>query len=124
MTIKQALQAAEDLRPGGLAGGVKIGWINELEGRIVRELYRGRAEFADIEFAGYPSNVDTDTVLLVPDEYAGVYVYWILMKADFANNETERFNNDAILYNTAYLAYANYVNRTALPAGSTRIKLC
>lgn len=123
MTIKQALEIADEQRPTGLLGGIKIRWLSELEGRIVHELYRGRKEFAHITFEGYPPDTDTSTELLVPDAYANIYIYWLLMKADFANNETERFNNDAILYNTAYLAYANYVNRTCEPITDTGIRL-
>lgn len=123
MTIKHALQTAEEMRPNGILGAVKIGWLSELEGRIVNELYGGREEYSHIAFEGYPIDADTQTVLLVPDAYANVYVYWLLMKVDFANNETERFNNDAILFNTAYLAYANHINRTCAPMSKAQIKL-
>ena len=122
MTIEQAIRLADEQRPNALMGATKIRWLTELEGRIVNEVYRNRREFEHIKFSGYTQDTDVTTQLIVPDPYSDIYVYWLFMKTDYANNETDRFNNDAVMYNTAYLAYVNHINRTTSQSASVRLK--
>jgi len=60
--------------------------------------------------------------LLAPEPYSVMYIYWIFMKIDFANGEFDRFNNDAMLFNTAWLAFSNHVNRTHAPKKRAKIE--
>ena len=121
MTIEQAIRQADEQRPNVFMGAPKVRWISELEGRIINELLKNRQEYRDIDFPEYSEDTPLDTVLLVPDPYSDIYVYWLFMKTDYTNNETDRFNNDAVMYNTAYLAYVNYINRTTTPAKNVKI---
>ena len=42
-------------------------------------------------------------------------VEWIEIKIDYHNQETERYNNDVIMYNSAYDAYAAWFRRENRP---------
>lgn len=61
---------------------------------------------------------DGDTVLLIPDEFRQVYVFWMGAMIDYANQEMTRYTNSMIMFNTAYADYANAWNRTHMPLGA------
>jgi len=61
---------------------------------------------------------DGDTVLLIPDDFRQVYVYWMGAMIDFANMEMTRYANSMVMFNTAYADYANAWNRTHMPLGA------
>jgi len=61
---------------------------------------------------------DGDTVLLIPDDFRQVYVYWMGAMIDFANMEMARYTNSMVMFNTAYADYANAWNRTHMPLGA------
>ena len=122
MTIEQAIKLADEQRPTALMGPTKIRWLTELEGRIINELLKNRKEYSHLTFQGYAEDLPVTTELIIPDPYSDIYVYWLFMKTDYTNNETDRFNNDAVMYNTAYLAYVNHIMRTTTPVKETKLK--
>lgn len=111
MTAMDAIRISDEMRPNAFDERMKIAWLKELDGRV-------KAEILDVH-EGFDENIaftdDGNRELLVPEPYGEIYVYYLFMKEDFMNGETERFNNDAIMHNTAWLNYANHVNRTHMP---------
>jgi hypothetical protein len=59
-------------------------------------------------------------VLLVPDPYSMVYVYWLMSKIDMQNQEDARYNIDRAQFETAYLTMADWWNRTYTPISRNR----
>ena len=58
---------------------------------------------------------EPDAVLLVPEPYSMLYLYYLTAQIDFLNGELARYNNSMVMYNTALSTYADYVNRTRMP---------
>lgn len=114
MTLIQAITNADSLRPNAFGFAQKVYWVSELDGRVKREILDTHEGFEGVLFDGYTDD-DGGRELLVPEPYSCIYAYWLFMKMDFMNGETARFNNSAIMHNTAWLNYANYVNRTREP---------
>ncbi len=117
MTVSEAIAKSDGLRPNDFLQADKISWLSELDGRVKLEILDLHEDFSDVSFSGYTSS-DTTAELLVPDEYADIYIYWLFLKMDFVNGETQRFNNSAAMHNTAWTNYANYINRTHKPKGA------
>ena len=60
----------------------------------------------------YHWQTDANKVLLAEVPYDYLYTYWLFMRIDYLSGETTRFNNSAVLFNTAWMNYANFISRT------------
>lgn len=98
---------ADKLRPNTIESEIKLRWLEELDGRIYGEILSSHEGYENFEIP--------KTELIAPAPYDEMYIYWLFMKMDYMNGETERFNNDALMHNTAWLNYANHINRTCMP---------
>ncbi len=121
MTVQDAILRADALRPNTFSEDMKFLWLSELDGRIKTEIFDTHAGYENIVYPSYNLGNRTEA-LFVPEPYSDMYIYWLFMKMDFMNGEFDRFNNDAMLYNTAYLAFANFVNRTHEAKTHAKIK--
>ena len=111
MTVQAAILRADELRPNTFSDDIKYLWLSELDGRIKTDVFDTHAGYENVEAPDYNLGNRTKE-LLAPEPYSDIYVYWLFMKMDLMNGEFDLFNNDAMLYNTAWLAFANFVNRT------------
>ena len=118
MTIQEALDRVDLIRPNGMKKEVKIAALAELDGMIDREIISRHYLNADEEYAEfepYTGETDPSTELLAPHPYDEIYTYWLCCKVDYQNLEMDKHNNDSIMYNNAYEELANYWTRTHLP---------
>ena len=118
MTIQEALDRVDLLRPNSMKKEFKIAALSELDGLIDREIISQHYWNADEEysdFTGYTEETDPGTELLAPHPYDEIYVYWLCCKTDFQNLEMDKYNNDSVMYNNALDELANYWTRTHMP---------
>lgn len=124
MTIGQAITQCDAIKQNRYTAADKIRWLSDLDGLVKRQVLdtHESSEETASGFTGYdPEDVGVqDTELLIPEPYTDVYLKYLFSQIDFANAEFERYNNSAILYNTAWQAYVNDYNRTHLPLQENR----
>ena len=120
MTVNEAILLADRQRPNACAQLDKILWLSELDGRIKNEILDAREGFEDVVFTGYTGVSDGGTTLLAPHPYDCIYAYWLFTKIDFVNGETARFNNSALMFNTAWINLSSYVCRNYPPKTNVR----
>jgi hypothetical protein len=140
MTIGQAVERADALKPNHYTDADKRAWLSALDGRIFEELVKthdtdnGEGSAGDGPSAGggpsagdgpsaggfapYGADAPEDTVLLAPPPYDEVYTAWLLARVDLYNAELERYNNSAMLFNVLYADLAAWYNRTHTPKGN------
>jgi len=104
------IRELNSLSPNQYEDTLKGKWLEDLDGRIERELGGSiRAEGstpAGGESAG-------GTALLVPEPWArDVYVNYLRSKIAEADAETERYNLYAAAFNGAYAEFAAWFSRT------------
>ena len=87
MTIREALETVDRLKPNQYGSADKLRWLSDLDG----------------------------TVLLIAWPYDEIYRWYLEMKIDDANGEMTKYNNSAAKYNMYYQAYQNACNRAHLP---------
>jgi hypothetical protein len=68
-----------------------------------------------VYFYGYESDVDQETILLVPPPYDEMYLRWMEAQIDYYNSENARYNNSIMLFNGIYDDYKRYYTRTRMP---------
>lgn len=101
MTIIEAINGAGQMRPNLRPQTEKIKWLSDLDSKIKQEVIDMREGSKDIVFTPYDSSTPMTTNLLVPAPYDELYVDYIVMKLDLANNETARYQNSSIRFNTS-----------------------
>lgn len=115
MTIIEAIQSIDLLKPNNYTQEDKVAWLSTLDGVIKNEIIDTHEGSEKITFNGYDENTPLDTILLVPAPYTDIYARWLEAQIDYTNGETEKYTNSMIMYNTAYSAFERYYNRTHMP---------
>ncbi len=113
MTLIEAINEADRLRPNAFSAEDKIRWLERLDRRIAREIlqtHRGTA----VSAPDYGS-ADAGRTLLAEAPYDEMYVRWLCAQMDFFNGETDSFNADNALFEALFSGYRNRVNREHLP---------
>lgn len=114
MTIAELIQQVDAVRPNQYDNDAKVGWINEIENKVVKNILN-RVLWAEEEFTPYVYATDATTKLKVPDEHADVYKTYLFAQMDFANAEIDRYNADATMHQSAWNDYAAEVRRENYP---------
>lgn len=116
MTVLDAIQRIDILKPNGYSQEQKVEWLSTLDGIVALEIinaYKGGELFV---FEPY-DNQNLTRELLIPAPYDKVYGYWLEAQIDYTSGETRRYQNSMTMYNEAYKDYARYYNRTHMPIG-------
>lgn len=124
MTIRQALELVDRLKPNQYGNADKLRWLSELDGAVYREILCCHSPALPV-FTGYTDETALDeTVLLIGWPYDEIYRWYLEMKIDDANGEMTKYNNSAAKYNMYYQAFQNAYNREHLPkAEASHIRL-
>ncbi|MBR5594015.1 MAG: hypothetical protein IKW46_08085 [Bacteroidaceae bacterium] len=115
MTILEAISRVDAVKPNSYSQTEKIAWLSRIDATIKNEIIDTHEGAENITFNGYDLDTDTNTELLVPAPYDEVYIRYLEMHIDYANNEYGKYNNSMVMYNAAYAAYEKYYNRTHMP---------
>lgn len=119
MTIIEAINRIDSLKPNNYTQEEKVRWLSNLDGIIKKEIIDTHEGAENLVFNGYDTDTPLETVLIVPNPYDDVYIKWLEAQIDFANAETKRYANSMIMYNTAYSAFERFYNRTNMPKGKS-----
>ncbi|MBQ4066622.1 MAG: hypothetical protein IJD22_03140 [Clostridia bacterium] len=87
-----------------------IKMLRELEGRLYSSIYESY-EDAPV----YTPVEDCSSSLLIPEEYADVYRYWLSSKIYLSVGDYDRYNTFASLYATALDAFKCFYIRNHMP---------
>lgn len=116
MTIQEAIDRVDRDKANVFTTDDKVAWLSELDGLIWTEImltHEGVAPWA--VFRGYNQDTPTDTHLLVPDQYADIYKYYMEAQIDAVNQDSEEAARSMEMYNVAYTTFEDYWNRTHMP---------
>ena len=121
MTIQQAMDKADRMKPNMMPVEDKIGFLSEIEGKIHEEIIMTHEHTAEEETRPeYDSNTPRTTEMLVPAPYDMIYVYWLMAQIDHVNQEMDKYNNDRSLFEDAWGNFADYWNRKKMPIQRNR----
>lgn len=120
MTIIEAINTIDAMKPNSYEQTEKIKWLSTLDGRIKREIIDTHEGADAVVFNEYNSSTPLDTELLVPAPYDEVYIKYLEAMIDNANNEYAKYNNSSVMFNNAYIEYWRYYNRNHLPISGKR----
>lgn len=118
MTIIEAINRIDTLKPNTYSPSEKIMWLSTLDGLIKTEIIDTHEGAENVHFIGYTDETPMDTVLLVPSPHDDLYLKWLEAQIDYANGEITRYNNAMTVFNSAYSTFSNYYNRMHMPKGT------
>ena len=114
MTIRQAIERVDEIKPNAFSDKTKVEWLSALEGRLAADVFL--MAVAEIRLLEYKHPDDMDTELLVKYPHDDIYTYWLQARIDEANGEYNKFMNTAELYNEAYGNFVRWFGQTYDPA--------
>lgn len=117
MTLIEAINRTDELKPNGFSQTEKVEWLSILDGMIKNDIIDTHEGGEDIPFSGYNDETPNETKLIVESPYDDIYILWLESRIDYANAEYAKYNNSITRYNDIYQAYSNYYNRTHMPKG-------
>ncbi len=120
MTIIEAINNIDAIKPNSFEQTEKIKWLSILDGSIKREIIDTHEGADGVVFNGYDGNTPLDTELLVSSPYDEIYLRWLEARIDHANNEYAKYNNSSVMFNNSYNEFWRYYNRTHLPVSGKR----
>jgi len=141
MTIQQAIDMADVMKPNMMPVATKVLFLQEIDQLIYKEIllkhvhtpeeevlpvYVTTAEEEAADAEEQESEEETeeesdsgdDRELLVPDPYSMLYLYWLMSKIDLLNQEIDKYNNDRALFENAYDTMSDWWTRTRMPLPS------
>lgn len=118
MTIIEAINRIDALKPNNYTQDDKIGWLSKLDGIIKADIIDTHEGAENIEFKGYDSNTSPSEKLLVPSPYDEMYIKWLEAQIDYANSEIGKYNNSMAMYNSFFGEFEKYYNRHNMPKGT------
>lgn len=119
MTIIEAINRIDSLKPNSYTQPEKIDWLSTIDGVIKKEIIDTHEGSESVIFEGYDEETSLDTELLVPAPYDDIYLKWLEAQIDYTNGDTARYENSMIAYNTVYSTFARCYNRTHMPKGKS-----
>lgn len=119
MTISEAINKIDSLKPNTYTQENKIYWLSKLDGIVFNKIIKTH-EGAETEvFNGYFDDIPMDTNLIISAPYDDIYIKWLEAQIDYANREYDKYNNSIVAYNDAYAEYERDYNRTHMPKGKS-----
>lgn len=115
MTIREAIDTADRLKPNAYSEEDKLRWLSELDNIVYTEIIRSHEGGKEAEFDGYKAGTKWETVLLIPEPYCECYLYYIFAKIDLLNGEYSAYNNRLASFDSIYKAFAAEYTRTHMP---------
>lgn len=113
MTVQEAIDRVDKLRPNQYDTETKTRWLSNLDGMIFREVIITHEHPHCTHFNGHSC---PDDELLVKEPYAGdIYNFYLQMQIDKENAEYKRYNQSVTMYNNAYQTFQDWYNRTHRP---------
>jgi len=123
MTIAGALAALARSRPGMLTSPEAVSVLSALDSVVYNRIYKRHLPLPEYSFEGYDDNSPGDTVLLIPDEYSDVYLFYLDARADLESGENERYNCSAELFNSKWDEFVKFYASGHHPVGERSWKL-
>lgn len=123
MTIRQAIDRVNEIKPNAYTDTQKREWLNELDKRIMFDVVFTHEGARDCYFYDYNDKTDLEKKqLLVKSPYDTLYILWLSAKIDFFNAEYNRYNNTIAIFNEQFGAYCNWYQSLHMPLQKGKLR--
>ena len=122
MTIQEALDMADEMKPNMMDRELKIKQLSILDGLIHQEIRMKHVHTREEAVCpDYDRDTDPGTELIVPSPHAeDLYTHWLMSKIDLQNREMDNYNADRTIFENAYDTMSDWWTRTRMPLPAGR----
>lgn len=120
MTVNEAIEIFDKLRPNQYKTPQKLRWLSDLDGKVFEDVYLTHEDNELTSFEKYTKD-DMSRELLIPEPYTDVYEHYLSAQIYYNNNEMARYSNSMIMYNNAFAEFEAWYNRKHKPIQNTII---
>ena len=104
MTVGQALERAEELRPGSrIARATRCAWLKEADAMLRQRFFKNSITDAYDEVGAdlaWDDGLQDEDVLLAPEPFDAMYPHYLCAMTDAALGETDRYAGEQAQYNS------------------------
>ena len=123
MTLNEILARVDDETPNQYETALKAAWVEEIDRKILREIILAREEQNDgfrREIGRYNPENGEKIILILPDEFSGIYTRYLETKIHYHNAEMSKYNAAVSLFNTQYEEFRAWYFRSHRQTGKWR----
>ena len=124
MTVGQALERTEQLRPGSRSPSLTLQhWLRELDGTLRSQVFdRSETDAYDAQGAdrAWEEGLRQEDLLLAPAPYDGLYPHYLCAQIDGALGEGDRYAGEKAQYYAILAELRAWMRRTYPPRRSAR----
>ena len=126
MTVGQALERAEELRPGSrIALATRQAWLKEADAMLRERFFKNSITDAYDDVGAdlaWDDSLQDDDVLLAPAPFDALYPHYLCAMTDAALGETDRYVGEQAQYNSLLADLAAWLRRSS--SVFTSVPLC
>ena len=119
MTVGQALERAEELRPGSrIALSTRQAWLREADAMLRERFFKHSITDAYDDVGAdlaWDDSLQDEGVLLAPAPFDAMYPHYLCAMTDAALGETDRYAGEQAQYNSILADLAAWLRRTYPP---------
>ena len=119
MTVGQALERAEELRPGSrIALATRQAWLREADAMLRERFFKHSITDAYNDVGAdlaWDDSLQDEDVLLAPAPFDAMYPHYLCAMTDAALGETDRYAGEQAQYNSILADLAAWLRRTYPP---------
>lgn len=119
MILSEIIARYDNERKNTEDKSVKQRWVEELERIVLDDViltHQNEIENPDEYFDDWGDSKE----LLIPMQYADVYINYIDMKMQLKLNQLQKYNSASTLFNNAYITYQQWYNRHNRPLSTKK----
>lgn len=116
MTISEAINQVDALRPNTYTSRQKTQWLRRCEAMILKTVLRTKQDLGDFDIMAEDPAMDTP--LIVPEPWCALYVHWLEAQMHYANGEYDRYNNAITMFNDNLNGYRGEIARSTPSEGA------
>ena len=122
MTIIQAIQQTDALKPNTYSTRQKILWLSQLESMVKRLVIDAYAGADGAAFSGFTEDTDPSTVLFLEAPFDMAYRYWLEAQIHYANEDPDLYNGAMGMFHSVFGAYQAHYQKTHASRPASRFR--
>ena len=112
MTIIQAIQRVDALKPNTYSTWQKILWLSQLESMVKTLVLDAHLEGEGTEFSGFAENTDPATALFLEEPFDMAYLYWLEAQIHYANEDLDMYNSAMAMFHSVFASFKAHYKQT------------
>ena len=102
MTVDEAINFVDEVKPNSFSMRIKVMWLSSLEGRIGANVFlMAPAEVENLKFSLSDENFKRERELIVKPPHDDIYIFWLEAQIDYHNGEYNKYQSSMAMYNAA-----------------------